>query len=227
MSSRRLLEKATGIDPNYGQAHGLLAHVSHTFSAHMGWDDIRLPCRCGARRACCNRADSEDPWAHYALGNVYLFARRSRTCSQSSSWRCSSTPIFHWRRRLRSGPGVLRALGRSRRCSPSCAASKPRDPFSAIYYGIEAYAQFIGGNDGEAMSFSSRLSAAQRFRRRPPGSTAAAGMAGQYDVAKVALQELRRVQPNVSLAWIASQIPIKRDADREHYLEGFRRAGLD
>ena len=50
-------------------------------------------------------------------------------------------------------------------------------------------------------------------------------MAGQYDVAKVALQELRRVQPNVSLAWIANQIPIKRDADREHYLEGFRRAG--
>jgi hypothetical protein len=22
------------------------------------------------------RADSEDPWAHYAMGNVYLFTRR-------------------------------------------------------------------------------------------------------------------------------------------------------
>jgi hypothetical protein len=57
--------------------------------------------------------------------------------------------------------------------------------------------------------------------------TAAAGMAGQADVAKAALQECRRAQPNISLAWIASQIPIKRDADREHYLEAFRRAGLD
>jgi hypothetical protein len=57
--------------------------------------------------------------------------------------------------------------------------------------------------------------------------TAAAGMAGQVDIGKVALQELRRAQPNISLAWIASQMPIKLEADREHYLEGFRRAGLD
>ena len=57
--------------------------------------------------------------------------------------------------------------------------------------------------------------------------TAAAGMAGLDDVAKVALQELRRAQPNISLAWIASHMPIKLDADREHYLEAFRRAGLD
>jgi hypothetical protein len=52
-------------------------------------------------------------------------------------------------------------------------------------------------------------------------------MAEHRDVAKAALQELRRVQPNISLAWIESQMPIKQDAEREHYLEGFRRAGLD
>ena len=56
--------------------------------------------------------------------------------------------------------------------------------------------------------------------------TAAAGMAGETDIASAALQELRRAQPNISLAWIASQMPMKLDADREHYLEGFRRAGL-
>jgi hypothetical protein len=52
-------------------------------------------------------------------------------------------------------------------------------------------------------------------------------MSGQDDVAAAALQELHRAQPNISLAWIASQMPIKHEADREHYLEGFRRAGLD
>jgi ribose 1,5-bisphosphokinase PhnN len=57
--------------------------------------------------------------------------------------------------------------------------------------------------------------------------TAAAGMAGQTEVATAALQELRRAQPSISLAWIADQMPIKLDADREHYLEAFRRAGLD
>jgi hypothetical protein len=34
------------------------------------------------------------------------------------------------------------------------------------------------------------------------------------------------VQPNVSLAWIATHIPIRDPADMAHYLEGFRRAGL-
>ena len=57
--------------------------------------------------------------------------------------------------------------------------------------------------------------------------TAAAGMIGQTDVAAAALQELRRAQPNISLVWIANQMPIKQDAERQHYLEGFRRAGLD
>ena len=57
--------------------------------------------------------------------------------------------------------------------------------------------------------------------------TVAAGMAGEVEVAVTALQELRRAQPNISLAWIASEMPIQRDADREHYLEAFRRAGLD
>jgi hypothetical protein len=52
-------------------------------------------------------------------------------------------------------------------------------------------------------------------------------MTGQAEVAAAALQELRRAQPNISLAWIASQLPWKLDADRDHYLEAFRRAGLD
>ena len=56
---------------------------------------------------------------------------------------------------------------------------------------------------------------------------AAAGMAGQVEVAAAAVRELRRAQPNISLAWIAEQMPFKHDADREHYMEGFRRAGLD
>ena len=49
------------------------------------------------------------------------------------------------------------------------------------------------------------------------------------------LQELRRAQPNISLAWIAERIPVTQDARhseafrraRELYLEAFRRAGLD
>jgi len=53
-----------------------------------------------------------------------------------------------------------------------------------------------------------------------------AGMTGNSALAEMALQELRRTQPGISLHWISTQLPWANDADREHYLEGFRRAGL-
>ena len=74
--AQALLEKATAIDPNYGQALGVLA-TSHTFSAHMGWEDMATVAPIAERAAAAAiLADSEDPWAHCALGCVYLFARR-------------------------------------------------------------------------------------------------------------------------------------------------------
>jgi tetratricopeptide (TPR) repeat protein len=103
----------------------------------------------------------------------------------------------------------------------------PRDPFSAIYHGIAAYAQFIGNNYDTAIRLAQQ---ALRQRGDFVGGhrvlTAAAGMAGYGELARSALRELRRAQPNISLAWIASDLPMKEPADREHYLEGFRRAGL-
>ena len=56
--------------------------------------------------------------------------------------------------------------------------------------------------------------------------TAAIGMAGDTEAAKSALDNLLRAQPNLSLAWIATNMPVREEAEREHYLEGFRRAGL-
>jgi hypothetical protein len=57
--------------------------------------------------------------------------------------------------------------------------------------------------------------------------TAAASMAGQTDIARAALQDLRRVQPNISLAWIGQEMPIRHEAEMEHYLTAFRMAGLE
>jgi TolB-like protein len=74
--AQALLEKAIAIDPTYGQALGVLA-ASHTFSAHMGWADTATAVPIAERAALAAiLADSEDPWAHCALGCVHLFTRR-------------------------------------------------------------------------------------------------------------------------------------------------------
>ena len=104
----------------------------------------------------------------------------------------------------------------------------PRDPFSAVFSAVAAYAEFIGRNYTQAISLARE---AIRERCDFVGAhrvlTAAAAMAGDCDLARTALKQLRCVQPNLSLAYIASQLPIPQRTEREHYLEAFRRAGLD
>ena len=229
MVAQALLEKAIAIDPNYGQALGVLA-ASYTFGAHMGWAETATTLPIAERAALAAvRADSEDPWAHFALGNVYLFRRRFDDALSEFELALRLNPNFS----LAQGfYGVTLSYCGQReegdRAARRALRLSPRDPFSAIYSGIAAYAQFLGRNYDQAISL-----ATDGIRQRGDfvGAyrvlTAAAAMSGKNDLAKAALQELRRVQPNISLAWIESQMPIKEDADHEHYLDGFRRAGLE
>ena len=229
MVAQALLEKAIAIDPNYGQALSLLA-TSHMFGVHLGWADIRSAAPVAERAALAAvEADSEDPWAHNALGSVYFSTRRLDDSLAEFELALQLNPNFS----LAQGYYGL-ALSYCGRWQEAHEAAQrairlsPRDPSSAIYYGVAAYAQFVGRNYQQAIALARE---AIRQRGDLTGAyrvlTVAAGMSGQAEVATAALQELRRAQPNISLAWIANQLPWKLDADREHYLEAFRRAGLD
>jgi tetratricopeptide (TPR) repeat protein len=104
----------------------------------------------------------------------------------------------------------------------------PRDPFSAILIAVMGFSEFVGRNYDAAMraargAIRQRADYAQAYRVL----VAAAAMAGEIDVARAALQELRRVQPNISLAWLASFMSYAPEAERRHFVEAFRLAGLD
>jgi TolB-like protein/cytochrome c-type biogenesis protein CcmH/NrfG len=223
-----LLEQAIAIDANYGQALSVLA-TSHMFGAHLGWADIKTAAPIAERAALgAIQADSEDAWAHTALGSVYFSTRRLDHSLAEFELALQLNPNFS----LAQGYYAL-ALSYCGRWQESHDAARrairqsPRDPSLAIYYGIAAYAQFVGRNYPEAIALARD---AIRQRGDLTGAyrvlTVAAGMAGDTEVATAALAELRRTQPNISLAWIATELPWKLESDREHYLEGFRRAGL-
>ncbi len=114
------------------------------------------------------RADSEDPWAHHALGHVYLFARRFE----------DSLAEFEVALRLNPNFALAQAfyglsLSYSGRWQEADEAARralrlsPRDPYSAVYTGIAAYAQFLGAQLRGGDAPVARVAApAQRFRRR-------------------------------------------------------------
>ncbi len=97
--AQALLEKATAIDTNYGQALGVLA-ASHTFSAHMGWSDMAAV-RCQSPSVLrspqyAQTAKIRGRTTHWATS---IFARvNSTTLWPNSSWHCGSIRTFHWRR---------------------------------------------------------------------------------------------------------------------------------
>jgi TolB-like protein len=227
--AQALLEKAIAINPNYGQALGVLA-ACRGFGAHMGWEDGAIVLLIAERAALAAiRADSEDPWSHYALGAVYCLTARLDDSLAELELALRLNPNF-------SPPHGYYALALA--CSGRWQEGvevayralrlSPHDPFSAVYGGVAAYAQYLGRNYDEAMRLA-RESIRQRgdFVGAHRVLVAATGMAGHTEAARAALQDLRRAQPGVSRAWIASNMPIKLDSDREHYLEGFRCAGLE
>jgi TolB-like protein len=153
--AQAMLEKAIAIDPNYGQALSVLA-TSQTFSAHMGWADMATTTPIAEREALAAiLADSEDPWAHHALACVYLFTRRFDDSLSEFELALQLNPSFslaqgyyglalsycgHWEEADLAAQRALRL--------------SPRDPLSALYCGIAAYAQFVGRNYDEAIRFS-------------------------------------------------------------------------
>jgi TolB-like protein len=228
--AQALLEKAISIDPNYGQAHGVLA-TSYLFSAHMGWEDWAKAAPIAERAAqTAVLADSEDPWAHYALGCIYyIFAQRFEDSRAEFEIALRLNPNFSLAQCYCCLLFTNSSLGEEAELAVQRALrSSSRDPLSAVYFWTASYAQYARRNYKEAI----RL-ARESTRQRPdfPASqrvlAAAAGMAGEDQLAKAALEQLRRAQPNVSLDWIAKQIPFQYDNEREHFLEGLRRAGLD
>jgi tetratricopeptide (TPR) repeat protein len=227
--AQALLEKAISIDPNYGQALGVLA-ANLALGAYMGWAEMAttIPVAEDAALAAI-LADREDPWAHHALGCVYLLKRRFEDSLAEFEWALRLNPNFSLAQGI-YGLTLAFCGNWEKADEAACRALRlsPRDPLSALYYGVASYAQFVGRNYHESMRLAQT---AIRLRSDYVGGhrllTAAASMAGETEVATGALGELRRTQPDISLAWIADQMPFKHRADREHYVAAFRRVGLD
>jgi TolB-like protein/tetratricopeptide (TPR) repeat protein len=227
-AAQKLLERAIAIDPDYGQALAVLA-ASHMFGVHLGWAELATTAPIAENAAlAAMRCDHENAWAHAALGSVCFSTSRLADALSEFEQALALNPNFS----LAQGYYAL-ALSYAGRPGDSFEAAQkairlsPRDPSLAIYYGIAGYARFTERQYDEAIALARE---AIRHRGDLTGAyrvlAVSAGMTGDGPLADMALGELRRTQPNISLDWIATQLPWANDADRQHYLEGFRRAGL-
>ena len=90
-----------------------------------------------------------------------------------------------------------------------------------------AVAHYLAGRFAEAIGCARK--AVQQRSGWPPGHRiycASLAQAGQLDEARAALDRLKELQPDISIAWIEQNVPYQ-PGPMAKFLEGMRKAGLE
>ena len=102
----------------------------------------------------------------------------------------------------------------------------PHDPQNFLVYVALATAHYVAGSFAEAASFS------RKAVQQHPGFTggyrifvASLAQAGQIEEARTALDRLKELQPDISIAWLEQNAPW-RPGPMAKIAEGMRKAGL-
>jgi adenylate cyclase len=223
-----ILRKAIERYPDYAPAHSMLAFAM-LVSRLFGWTLIAPQVKEAADLAVrATRLDDSDPWAHLALGYVAHMMRHTEDAKQEYQRAIDLNPNFA------AAYGYLGfALAMAGRSDEAIAVlnqairMSPLDPQNAVFDNAFAVAHYLAGRYTEAISFA-RKSVQQRDGMTPARRLYVAILAdsGQIEEARKALQQVRELQPNVSLAWCEQHVPYT-PGPMAKFLEGLRKAGLE
>ena len=104
----------------------------------------------------------------------------------------------------------------------------PRDYAQAANLSVEGLCHLVACRYADAVTAERRaVQLRPDFGTAWRTLTAAAGLAGDLDLARQGLVECKRLQPNVSITWVEKYHPLIRVEDRARYIEGLRLAGLE
>jgi adenylate cyclase len=228
-AAKHLLKRATEIDPTYAQAHALTAYLT-ALEVLYGWtpEERALPLAWDAAQKAL-LLDPDDPWVHLALGYVHQQCRRSQDAVQEYENALFLNPNFALAHTYMAA--ALSFLGRIDDAFVHIATSErlsPRGLFHGVNNLMRAVAHFFAGEHREAVVF------ARKSVLESPGIVTAyrhlvvnCALVGELDEARAALNILKRLQPEISVAWIEKWLPYRSANDRRKFIEAFRLAGLE
>jgi adenylate cyclase len=228
-SGINLLKRAIELDAGYARAHSLLAWIFATRVA-LGNMDFERGVSDGlvlAQRAI--DLDPDDPWGHLAAAYIFTFSRRFGPAVEELNEALQRNPCFALARVIMAVTYAYAGLAEEGLQQLEIVSRlSPRDFAQPANLSIEGLCHLVAGRYADAVSAERRA-----VQVRPDYGTAwrtlaaAAGLAGDLEVARQSLAECRRLQPNVSIAWVEKYHPLIRFEDRARYIEGLRLAGLE
>ena len=224
-----LLRRAIELDPGYARAHCLLAYIlaSRVLLGTMDYERGISDGLAFAQRAI--DLDPEDPWGHLAAGTVFAFSRRTGPAVEEFNEALQRNPSFALARiMLACAYGWAGLADEGYRQLEIATRLSPRDYLQAANFSIEGLCHLVAHRYDEAVVAERRA-----VQLRPGyGSawrtlTAAAGLAGELELARQGLVECKRLQPTLSIEWVEKYYPMVRIEDRSRYIDGLCRAGLE
>lgn len=224
-SAIAILERAVDRYPEYGPAYSMLAGALAA-SSFLGWDGTRMQEAFSlATRAV--ELDDTDPRAHVALGWVAVTMRRTEEAAEEFRRAIDLNPNSA---AAHGGLGATLSLaGQSDQAIMHLEQAfrlSPHDPQSAMFNSYLASAHYLAKRYIVAVGFGRK---AVQLRHGMTGAhriyIASLAQAGQLAEAHAALEKLKQIQPDISIAWIEEHVPYTPEPMR-HFLEGMRKAGL-
>ena len=222
-----ILQRAVERYPDYAPAHSMLA-FDILVSGYIGWA-LREPQlqQAASLAARAEELDHGDPWAHLALGYVAFVRRRTSAAATEFQRALALNPNFA------AAHGYLGwALAFDGQSEQAIAHLKeairmsPHDPQNAIFNTGLAVAHYLAGRFAEAVEYSREtLQQRSAFTAGHRIHCASLAQNGQIDEAREALARLKAVHPDLSIAWIESNVPYTA-ATMAKFVEGMRKAGL-
>jgi tetratricopeptide (TPR) repeat protein len=223
-----MLTKATERYPDYTPGYGMLSFAL-LFRAISGGvstsEDVKNAAALATRAI---ELDDNDPWAHVALGYADFLVRRT------------DHAIQEFQRGLEINPNFAAAhgyLGTALACngqsdqaihhSELALRLSPHDPQNPIFNVGLAAAHYFAGSFDKAIECARK--AVQQRSGWAPGHRvycASLAQAGQLDEARAALDQLKELQTDISIAWIEQNVPY-RPVAMARLIDGLRKAGLE
>ena len=221
-----LCRRAIGIAPDYGQAHSLLAWVILRRTA-LSQLDVVLPEAIAEARTAL-RLDERDPWAHIVQGAVLFRMRRHEEAERS------------YRRALECNPNsalayaalgyALAGQGKYEEAIGSAERALRLSPGNSFAEAQAAHV-IVFARFGTGEYLVSETAAREMLERYPEYLPAyyvlipASALQGKIDAATMALADVLRLQPDLSLAWFRKNMPWVGEIG-ERLFQGWRAAGV-
>ena len=230
-AAQEMFDRAIALDPDFAQPHGALAYSILTdvlvgFVSEPGDRLSRAPE--AAKTAVA--LDDKHWFSHYALGRAFMMLGVHDAAIEEQETALALNPnaaLAHYGRGF-----VFTLIGRAEEALDGYDEAlrlSPRDPLAFAMMTMRSFALIMLHRHDEAVEW------ARRSQRQPSvghvswlyaHEASALAHLGRIDEARAALARTLAIQPTFSVSFIDTVVPFRNPAERDHYIDGLRQAGL-